>query len=397
VPDVKNTSESTAIEPQNVVSGSNSGGPVLDFDEVFNAYMAGNQKAWAHDRGSTVGASEVWDCLRKVFYEKRAAELGFQPDEKDASWGAMERGNLIENHFVVPALRLALPKMPSLPDGIELLLAGGDQKTLVLGKNSATPDGVIRGLTPGPLTIRGGKQDIFIPDIKSDCIIVEIKSIDPRATLLEERAKHHGQTQVQLGLIREMTEFKPYYSVVLYIDASFIDHVTPFVVEYDEKQYAVAKERAAAVYAHTDPMMFMPEGRFTGACEHCRWRTACGSSVIAAIPPKNAKLARPEAVAETDPLIRDYFAARAAYKEAERRLEITKEHIKEALLDNNVRSMAGDGWKATWFSVAGKKKLNTEKMEADGIDLSKYEEEGAPHDQLRITEHLPDKPKKSTV
>lgn len=392
---MQNDTESTVAESADALIERRNSETVLDFDAVFDAYMAANQKAWAHDRSSTVGASEVWNCLRQLFYEKRHKEFGIIPDEKEENWGATERGNLIENHFVVPGLRLALPKMPSLPDGIELLLAGDDQKTLVLGKNSATPDGVIKGLHPGPLTIRGGEQEFCIPDIKGDCIVLEIKSIDPRATLLEERSKHHMQTQVQLGLIREMTEFKPFFSVILYIDASFLNKITPFVVEFDEKQYAVAKQRAADVYRVNDPLLFMPEGRFTGACEHCRWKGPCGSSVINSIPQKNSKLARPEAVEETDPLVRDYLATKKVYEEAERALKLKAELIKEALLDNKVSSMAGKSWKATWFTVKGKTKIDMKRL-AEDVDLTEYTSEGAPHDQLRVTEHLPESESKKS-
>lgn len=360
--------------------------------------MANNQKSWAHDRSSTVGASEVWDCLRKVWYEKRHVEFNIQPDEKDEDWGAMERGNLIENHFIVPGLRLALPKIKTLPEGITFLMAGDDQKTIVLGKNSATPDGLIKGLTPGPLTIRGGSQEIHIPDIKSDCICLEIKSIDPRATLLEEKAKHRGQTQVQLGLIREMTEYKPYFSIVLYVDASFLSNLTPFVVEFDENQYAVAKERAMAVYDITDPLMIVPEGRFVGACETCRWRGPCGTSQISAIPTKTKQASGdPVALAATDPLVQDYLAAKRAYENAEIALEVAKERVKESMMDHKVSSLAGPNWKATWYSVKGAKRLDQKKL-AEDIDLTPYMKEGFPNDQLRITERLEEtstKPKKT--
>jgi hypothetical protein len=374
--------------PGNQLITQRNGDTVLDFDVAFDMFVASTGKTWAHDRSQTVGASEVWACLRSVWYEKRGAEFGIEPDEQDAgNWGAMERGNLIENHFVVPGLRLALPKMESLPEGVELILGGSDQQTLVLGKNSATPDGIIKGLTPGPLTIRGGKQEIYIEDIEADCIVLEIKSIDPRSTLLEEKARHHGQTQVQLGLIREMTSFKPIYAVVLYVDASFLT-MTPFVVKFDPDSYAIAKTRAIDVYRINDPLMIIPEGRFTGACENCRWRGPCRTTTIGSIPKKKVSL--PEAIAATDPLVLDYLAAKKVYDEAELRVEVLKEKIKESLMDFQTSSLTGKNWRATWYPVKGKKKLDQEAMKADGIDLEPYQTEGAPHDQLRVTEHLPD-------
>lgn len=373
------------------------GGTLLDFDVAFDMYMAANEKTWEHDRSLTVGASEIWACLRQVWYEKRGHEFGFEPAEDDGNWGAMERGNLIENHFVVPGLRLALPKMATLPEGVELLFGGSDQKTLVLGKNSATPDGVIRGLTPGPLTIKGGKQEIFIADIKSNCIVLEIKSIDPRSTLLEEKTRHHGQTQMQLGLIREMTEFKPMYAVVLYVDASFLT-MTPFVVEFDEKSYAVGKQRALDVYRINDPLMIMPEGRFVGACDTCKWRGPCGAAVIGSMAAKGVTTQDPRAIEETDVLVQDYLAAKKAYDDAELRVEVAKEAIKESLLDHRVSTLTGNNWRVSWYPVKGRKSLDQKRL-AEDIDLEPYMKEGQPHEQLRVTEHLPDtaekKPRKT--
>jgi hypothetical protein len=374
------------------LAGRNSSA-VLDFDAVFDLYMAQNTKAWGHDRASTVGASEVWQCLRKVWFDKRGQEFGFEKDpDHEENYGAMERGNLIENYYVVPGLRLALPKLPTLPEGVELLLGGSNQQTIVLGKNSATPDGIIKGLTPGPLTIRGGKQEIFIPDIKADCIVLEIKSIDPRATLLEEKEKHHGQTQVQLGLIREMTEFKPFFSIVLYIDASFLT-VTPFVVEFDEKYYATSKVRALDVYRINDPMMIMPEGRFRGECDTCPWRKPCGTMTTNNIPAR--KVSDPVAVAEADPLVVDYFRIKKEYEDMEVRLKVAQEAVKETMMDHNTRSLKGATWSATWYPVKGRITIDTKRL-AEDFDLTPYEKEGAPHDQIRITEHLPDTAQKKT-
>lgn len=366
----------------------------IDFDELFSLYMAENQKVWEHDRRSTLGASEVFDCLRKGWYEKRGTEFSIEPDEDyDDDYGAMERGNLIENYFAVPALRLALPKLPTLPPGVKILLSGSDQKTVVLDRNSATPDGLIFGLTSGPLCVRGGGQDIYIPDIKSNCIVLELKSVDPRAVLLEERVKHHNQTQVQLGLIREVTPYKPVYAIVLYIDASFLSKVTPFVVEFKESIYVEAKQRAADVWRVSDPMMVTPEGRFSDACKHCRWRGPCGSTTIASIPNKLNKPQSPKAIQEMDPLARAYLDAKATFEVAETELKKRAEAIKESLLDNKVSQLAGATWKVTWFPVKGKLSLDREAVKAAGIDLEPFMKEGNGHEQLRVTPQLEKKPK----
>ena len=103
----------------------------LDFDQIFDDYIAANQKVWSHDRSLTVGASEAFDCIRKTWFVKRGAEFGFVENEGEERWGAMERGNLIEEHFVVPAV------LGHLPAPAELLGAGDDQETIILGRSSA--------------------------------------------------------------------------------------------------------------------------------------------------------------------------------------------------------------------------------------------------------------------
>jgi CRISPR/Cas system-associated exonuclease Cas4 (RecB family) len=357
----------------------------LDFDAIFNAFIEANQKAWAHDRGTTLGASEVFDCLRKGWFSKRGAEFGHEPDEDyDEDWGALTRGNLIENHHVVPAVR------DHMPDGIVVEYAGDEQVTLVLDRNSATPDGLITGLPKGcKLRVKGGTQDIVIDDIVSDCVVLEIKSIDPRATLMEERNKHHGQTQVQLGLFHEKTEWRPYYSIVLYIDASFLSKVTPFVVKYDPNIYAEAKQRATDVWNITDPMDIMPEGRFSGACEHCKWKRACGTAQVSAIPKFDEdKQSTPETIAEMDTRVQKFFKDKAAFEAAERSLEISKERIRELLMSRNTRKMKSGGWSVSWYGQPGRKTYDMKAMEADGINIADYQKDGTPFDVVRVTPRL---------
>lgn len=365
--------------------------PELDFSAIFDRYIAQNQKVWKHDRSTTVGASEVFNCLRSLVYDKRHREFKIEPpDASDQKWGAMERGNIIENAFVVPGLHAGLP--PEL----HLELAGEQQDTLVLDRNSATPDGIITGLKPGPLRIKGCDQDIFIPDIRSDCIALEIKSIDPRVPLLEEKARHHGQSQVQLGIIRELTPYKPFFAVVLYIDASFIDKITPFVVEFNPDIYAEAKRRAHDVWSVNDPMMVVPEGRFTGQCEKCRWAGPCNKQTLASIPAASNELEDPTAIDEMDPLVREYLRLKKEHQDAEALYEQAKERIKEALMDFKVRKVDGPEWGVTWFPVKGKTYLDQDAVKAAGIDLTPFYRSGDGHDQLRVTPRLPKKPKSSS-
>lgn len=365
---------------------------VIDFNEIFGRYIKSAQKVWAHDRSKTSGASETFDCLRYVWFEKRGAEFGFKKPAPATpeSWGAMERGNIIENAYVVPGLRAGLP------ESMTLLLAGTDQQTLVVGRNSATPDGLITGLKPGPLLIRGGEHEIYIPDIKSNCIVLEIKSIDPRAILREERAKHHAQTQIQIGLIRETTEWKPVFSIILYVDASFLDKFTPFVAEYDEKIYAEAKQRANGIWEITDPMMVVPEGRFSGRCDTCPWKGPCTKTTIEAIP-TNEFNDNPAVVEEMDPLIENYFKLKKESEDTAAAYEEAKENVKACLRDHDVKRLEGDTWKVSYGPVKGKETYDIAAMRAAGIDVEKYVKTGEGHDRIYVTDKTKPRKKKGSA
>lgn len=347
----------------------------LDFAKIFADYVAATQKKWAHDRSKSVGASEAFGCLRATWFKKRGSEFGFTPDE-DAkeSWGATRRGDLIENYHVVPAVS------GHLPTG-RLLYAGEDQETLFAGYNSATPDGIIAGLD------RDALADYGIPDIKSDCIMLEIKSIDPRVNLRREKDIHRGQTQVQMGLVRETTDFRPHYAVILYIDASFFDDMDIFVVEFDPEVWSAGKLRAETVFTVSDPAEIMPEGKIGGDCEHCKFTSACALVTTGSIPKDRAKELEQETIAEFEPLMAEYQEAQDAAKAAEKRFEEAKAAIKAQLLVADSKRVKGKGWSVSWYSQNGRKTLDTEKLkEALGVEtLDDYTSVGDPFDVVRVT------------
>ena len=54
------------------------------------------------DRAFTLGASDIGQCSRRVFFSKHGGER--DPDYVE-TWGATLRGTIIEKEFWVPALR----------------------------------------------------------------------------------------------------------------------------------------------------------------------------------------------------------------------------------------------------------------------------------------------------
>lgn len=330
---------------------------MISIRDLLHSYAAGLQKTWAHDRSTTVGASEIGSCLRKTWFSKN--EVKQDPDYVDR-YGAKLRGDLIENHYVVPGVRA------SLPQEVELLFAGSQQRTLVDGYLSATPDGLLVG--PG-----------------KECIALEIKSIDPRVDLRAEKPEHSFQTQVQIGLIRHATHFAPTHAVIVYVDASFLDDIKEFTVPFDPKIYDAARGRARRIMTSVDALQLPPEGKISGGdeCRYCPWASHCAAVTVAGIPREDKTLGD-NAAAELRRL-RDDERKWAVEKEcAETEHAASREAIKEFLRTNGVRRFNGGDWSVSWASVKGRSTLDIKAIEAAGIDLSPYQKQGDPADRLTV-------------
>lgn len=331
---------------------------MISIRDMLRRYAANLKKEWQHDRLNTVGASEIGGCLRKTWFAKNE-----QP--QDASYedryGARLRGNLIEDHYVVPGLRA------SLPEGWQLLFAGEDQRTLVDGYLSATPDGVL------------------ISDA-GECFYLEIKSIDPRVDLKTEKAEHSFQTQAGMGLVRHATPYRPDKALIPYIDASFLDDITEFTVPFDAAIYRAAKDRARLVMTTEHALGLPPEGKLSGGdeCKYCPWSSHCAAVAVAGMPKEETKPLGDNALAEFEALrdLEKDWAEReqhAAKKHAEMR-----ERIKESLREHGVRKVTGDGWSISYSLVKGRETVDIKAAEAAGIDLSAYRKVGDPADRLTV-------------
>lgn len=367
----------------------------LSIGDMLKATAARKVKDFSgHDRSTTLGASDVGRCLRQLYYDKN----GVAPDASfEQGRGAMDRGDIIEQHYWVPGLR------GSLPEGVQLLYAGDEQRTLRSGFSSATPDGLMVGLARDCLAHLG------IPDIESDELLVECKSIDPRVSLEKEKAEHTFQLHQQLGLVRETTNHRPMWGLISYVNASFLDDVKEYAVRFDAAVYDAGKQRAKRVFSADgaearlpmtvpydeamrtfgvrpgDPLV-PPEGKiYSGGkeCEYCAWKGQCAQAIVGAVP------AAAPPVSEQDlqlaqRLVNVERQARSRRDEAERELAVASEDIKEFLRTRNTRRVKGPGFTISYTTIQGRKSLDKEAMKADGIDLSLYEREGDPSERLTV-------------
>lgn len=352
----------------------------IDLNHLFDDYVKNHQKVWKHDRSQSVGASESFGCIRKTFFGKMGYAKDF--DHKE-SWGALQRGDLIENYFVEPAVSWF---MANRMGDARLIWGGKHQKTLVDGRLSATPDGLVINAPDDALALYG------VPSLGgTGCFNLEIKSIDPRVNLKEEKAIHKGQVQVQMGLTRKLTIHKPNYALIIYVDASFFDDIEPFVIPYDENAFKVAQQRADKVFHTKQPIELMPEGKIDGSCEYCPFKHVC-SETNEIHTPQSGELKGNEAplaiMEEFVELVQEERLASSAKKIAEREHKEAAEKLKHWFRETGVkRATAPDtSVKATISFIKGRKTYDYEAMRADGIDIDKYLKQGDGYDKLTISE-----------
>jgi hypothetical protein len=345
--------------------------------EALDEFAAARSRVFAA-REQTVGASDVGQCARAVYFAKNEHDPDFgaprNPDAVDG-WGARQRGTTVEEHFWTPALRAKY--------GARLLLAGPEQETFALSFLSATPDALLTACEDDELA------DLGVPSIGGDgSIILECKTIDPRTRLDGPRLAHVFQAQVQLGLVHALTRHRPEYALISYIDASFWDAVREYPTRRDPKIFETAQQRAAQILTAKSAHALPPEGWIAGGreCERCPFSRACGN--IRATVPARIVEPSPEFVAEIVELARH---AKRLEDEAELAFaahRAAQQDIKDRLSANNVRRIDGDGVKLTWSAMKGRPsydmKAIREAATAAGIDLTQFETTGAPSDRLDI-------------
>jgi hypothetical protein len=356
--------------------------------ETLAAYANATRNS-DHRRASTVGASEIGQCIRKIFYAKNVSDPIFAI-RRDADyvdgWGAQVRGATFEQSFWVPALRTKY--------GERLKFAGSEQRSFESGFLSATPDALLTGAPADILA------ELGVPDIESDCVLLEAKTVDPRVKLDGPKPEHRYQVIVQLGLVRETTQFAPEYAVISYADASFWSEITEFTVKFDLEVYENAKRRAAKVMTAHDAFELPPEGFIAGGheCNYCPFATACGIARHA-MPKQSVAAVDPQFIAEARDLAREAKQRQAEADTATAKLRTTQHEIRERLRAKGLRRVAGDDFSIVWSPVKGRQSFDVKALKtaaiAAGVDVTQFETIGEPTDRLevRVQEHVSSKGK----
>lgn len=340
--------------------------------DALHDYAASITPVFA-DRMSTVGASEIGQCARKIFWLKREDDAKYAVSrdvEYVDGWGARMRGTIFENHFWLPAMRAKF--------GDRLLWAGAEQETLEYGFISATPDALITKLTR--------KEQLMI-GTAANCVLAECKTADPRTNLTGPKAEHRYQTIVQLGLVRATTKYQPTHAIISYVDASFWSDIKEFVVEYDDEVYQNARERAQQIQTSDDVKEMPPEGWIAGGneCRYCPFTGPCGIE-RRNLPYADEKVeVDPQFASEVLSMARELRDAEQNRDRDEARVRELQDDLKARLRDKGIRKVPGV---VTWSAVKGRSGYDNKAIQAAavaaGVDLKPFETQGEPGDRLTI-------------
>lgn len=344
-----------------------------------NISRTSDAKTWGgHDRSQTVGASEVGGCLRKLVYSKHGVE---QDEDFVQDLGAAERGNIIETWFEDLVQK-------GLPSDVELIWSGSDQQTLVHGKQSATPDGLLVSRDP----LQQFEYQLDTQTIHTNCLYFEIKSIDPRPfdNLSEPKDQHRLQCHqgMHLTYITTGGKYAPKYAVIAYVNASFVNQIKFFLIERDADLALSLERRANSVWDTYGPdNLPMPEGKIEGGkdCQWCAWRQRCQGHEVATIP-TSEKSNYAIAVEER---IHDLAVKRkelhAQTKSDASDLKLIDNEIMEVLREAGTRKVSGDWGSVTAFSAKSPPRYDKTIFEEKGLDPKDFQTSGDYSPRINIT------------
>ena len=349
--------------------------------EAFNKHARYVRRGFKSDRQKTVGASEIGQCARKIWYHKHGT--GYDEDFADG-WGAARRGTVFEKKFFLPAMRKQY--------GDKLLMAGGKQRRFVHKQLSATPDGI---LVDQPRNLLAG---MMVPDIgPSRCVVIECKTIDPRINLSDPKGEHVFQTHVQLGMIRKFTKYKPDYAVIIYTNASFFDDTVEFIVRFDPNIFDHAYKRANKIMISSTASDLKPEGWIAGGneCKYCPFFSSC-MALRGGVPPKSDLVTyEPQFLAEMVDLAHRERELKADVDAADLEHKEAQEKIKQRLREKGLSSVKTSDLSIVWSPVKGRPSFDMPGIKsaaaAAGVDIQRFETVGDPSDRLTVTVNRQDR------
>jgi hypothetical protein len=199
-------------------------------------------------------------CARRIWFSKHGVE--HDADYVD-SFGYRVRGSVFESSFFVPALRATYGK--------RLRYAGDAQKSFIAPPLSATPDGLLRDVTPTECA------EWKIPP--TDCVLIECKNIGSYKLALAPKPEHEFQVQVQMGLVRAAGRYRPTAAILVYTSAFNWAEVVEFSIPFERDVFTLAQGRATRMLTARSARAVAAEGRDAGGneCRFCPYAQSCAS------------------------------------------------------------------------------------------------------------------------
>jgi hypothetical protein len=194
-----------------------------------------------------------------------------------------------------------------------------------------------------------------------------------------------------MGILHARTKRRPRYAVLAYVDASFLNEITEFKIDYDPDVYRRAKIRATKILGALTMHELKPEGWIAGGkeCEYCPFTIACGIA-RKSVPSEDAiEPADPQLVAEISDMAKQLKVVEnllSSYEEDKRELQ---NEIKERMREKGLRRVVGDGVSVTWTAVKGRDSFDMAALRAAaaeiGLDIDQFSRPGEPGDRLTVT------------
>ena len=355
----------------------------IDLIAIVRDSVEGSTKSWPAfgggqvDRKKVLSASEAIKCTRSLFLEKAVPD-GYDLDTT-FNWGFAERGNSAETWLVEKLRDFFQPE--------ELLFAGDDQRSFRFGPLSATPDGLLV--------------------IDGENILLEVKSIDPRARLNgKPRPAHEAQVKQSMFVVGKAMDAKISYAVIIYLNANNYEEMQQFVVKPDPSfargQVKKAEELMAKLDGATPENWLhlaasLPAEGLTNDskdCDYCPFTSECSQMQ------KGVVTTPDKPVAPTD---LPKFLPKTITRSINRYVDLNDERdalaaqvdelgneIKKYMDAESADTVDTGKVSAKLQNVAGRRTLDKAAVAAAGIDLSPYEKVGKP--SLRLLVERNDKP-----
>jgi CRISPR/Cas system-associated exonuclease Cas4 (RecB family) len=337
---------------------------LLDLELATTEFLNEREKKWKHDRLLTVGASEIGQCARRTWYSKKLGKEGWDEGYKPP-FGAAARGDILEENWTVPIVRSALEKL-----GGQLVWAGaGEQVTIEVPewRMSATPDGLAVNLPVDALTKYG------VTDLMGDCLVVEMKSFDPRMN--EDslpKMVHVDQINAQMGLIRKQGQYAPAWGIIVYVNASFPDEMKVYPVAYNRLAFDSQVKRSIAIMSVNDGEALRPEGLVAGGkeCAQCPFQKRC-RGYIGSVPKASKTWDGLEGYQQTRirSAVSAFWKSRKQIEQLTQKKQAGQAEIKEAMTDAGARYIEGefsDGrpFKVQWRHISPRSSWDDDKVRA---------------------------------